>query len=161
VVVHGLAEARQDFLCDGCHRDQFTAFVHDMRHHLVEAAGCFFAGDIRLLAFPERANGVSGFLVQLLPVGDGFVGVAVGHVRSAPAESSHYNQMRRLENTGAGTTTRNTQPACPITRAAWALMVFSIAASPFERVGERCLPSPIALMKDGSVSRMSRALCPE
>jgi len=54
-----------------------------------------------------------------------------------------------------------TYPACAMARSAWALMVFTIEASPLERVGERCLPSPIALMKDGSLSRMSRALCPE
>src|SRR6185437_1684169 len=133
------------------------AFVHDVRHHLVEAAGRFIAGDIRLLAFPECANGFARGRIELLPVGDGFVGV-LGHVR-LPLRSSHTitkSSARKRRNDG-----RKTQAPCASECAACALMVFTIEASPFERVGERCLPSPIALMKDGSVSRISRALCPE
>ena len=37
----------------------------------------------------------------------------------------------------------------------------SIAASPFERVGERCFASPIASMYFGSVARISAAERPE
>src|SRR5690348_6932739 len=50
---------------------------------------------------------------------------------------------------------------CANTRSACALIVLTIDAKPLERVGERCLPNPIALMNAGSVSRISRALRPE
>ena len=41
------------------------------------------------------------------------------------------------------------------------LIAASIAASPFERVGDKCFASPIASMKLGSVARISDAERPE
>jgi len=41
------------------------------------------------------------------------------------------------------------------------LIAASIAANPFERVGDKCLASPIASMNVGSVARISEADRPE